>query len=270
MTVYPDKTTATLTVTEPDAEDRAFLSYNIACGGAAQVTQRVVHDRDQPLVFGDWSGNQASATIPLPAPGSYTNLTVLVHDDMNCAFASFADDDYQGRRVDWAGFIQVERGGRETQWHIIEPGMKDSKADFQIDNRGDVLNDWFAGGAIFLMPEQDLEFTDTVYDCRRWAVKPLFRTALTHHPDFYTAPLILRAVPADMEHLVLGFVSEATPNRYPNGEVFDRRATIRLLDKNRDALCEVVETWQDRGGPHRAVIYFQIEQMKLGDPSTRP
>jgi len=270
MTLNPEKTIATLTVTEPDTEDRGFLSYNIACGGASEVTQRVIHDRDQPLVFGDWSDNRATTAIPLPAPGSYTNLTVLVHDDMNCAFASIGEDGYEGGRIDWAGFIQVEKGGRETQWHIIEPGMKDSKADFRFDNRGDVQNDWFAGGAIFPMPEQNLEFNDTVYNCRRWAVKSLFRTALTHHPDFYTAPLILKAVPADMEHLILGFVSQATPNPYPNADVFDRRATIRLLDKNRTTLCEVVETWKDRGGPHTAVIYFPIGQIKLGDPGTTP
>ncbi len=270
MTLNADKTLATLTVTEPDAEDRGFLSYNIACGGAAEVSQSVVYDRDKPLVCTAWTGNEATTSITLPAPGSYTNLTVLVHDDMNCVFASIGEGGYQGRRVDWSGFIQVEKGGRETQWHVVEPGMKDSKADFQFDNKREVINDWFAGGGIFLIPSRNVEFNDTVYKCRRWSVKPLFGTALTQHPDFYTAPLILKAVPADMMHLILGFVSQATPNPYPNGEVFDRRATIRLLDKNRTVLSEVVDAWQDRGGPHTAVIYFPIGEAKLGDPSTTP
>jgi len=273
-----DRTTATLTITEADAEDRSFLSYNLAYGGSTPASKRIRFERDEALTCGAWTNNRATATIPLPNAESYESLIVLVHDDIGTAFAHVGpgaggtgggDAGYRGRRVDWKGFIRVEKGGKETEWHAIEAGMAESRADLAVRN-GRIVNDWFPGGGLVFLPPRNLEFQDAVHKCRRWSVKGLFGTGLTHTPDLYTVPVTLRGVPAELQHLFLGFVRKSSDQPYPDGQVIRRTTKVYLLDKDQQVLSTRNEEYDDRGGPYACVVYFPIGEVQLGQPNTTP
>ena len=71
---------AELRVSEADAEDRPFLSYNVAYARDEEPF-KLLHATDRPLA-GIWNDDQLRALIRLPARSDWTRLFVLVHDDM--------------------------------------------------------------------------------------------------------------------------------------------------------------------------------------------
>lgn len=71
---------AELRVSEADAEDRPFLSYNVAYARDEEPF-KLLHATDRPLA-GIWNDDQLRALIRLPARSDWTRLFVLVHDEM--------------------------------------------------------------------------------------------------------------------------------------------------------------------------------------------
>jgi len=92
-----------LGISERDAEDRPFLFYNVAYGRRDSTEVRRLYDTDQPVV-GEWQPDPEGTTqysdfrdfpyrvemtgLALPRASAWDWLVVVVHDNMECVFAT--------------------------------------------------------------------------------------------------------------------------------------------------------------------------------------
>lgn len=84
---------AELRVKESDAEDRPFLSYNVAFG-AENEPLRLLFPTDRQLT-GFWNDDELTALIRLPARNASTRIIVLVHDNMEFDSIGSSDERWE-------------------------------------------------------------------------------------------------------------------------------------------------------------------------------
>jgi hypothetical protein len=150
-----------LGVSERDPVDRPFLFYNIAYGKQGDTQASRLYETDQPI-SGEWQPDPEGGSqyadlrdlpyrlemtgLALPRPSTWDWLVVVVHDSMQCLFATLQNpgglpdetsEEEQGPQV------LPETGEKSSEAVLLGAGVYTGSLGERLGEHGRDLTDWY-------------------------------------------------------------------------------------------------------------------------------